>query len=312
MQTTLAPEQPVLDFLWLELTNRCNLQCAHCYSQSGPYSGDTDVLSEGDYVRLMQESYALGCRQIQLIGGEPTLNKSLPTLIQQASTIGYDLIEVFTNLVSLSSTLIESFHAHGVSVATSFYSSKSATHDRITKSLGSFRHTTANIRRVLAAGIDLRVGVIEMDANAGDYDATVQFLKGLGVKDISYDRVRGFGRAQAGGSCDMGDLCGQCATNVLAIGPDGVVAPCIMSKHWAVGSVLTESVADIAMSATLRDTRQRIAEVTTTPLKAECQPVCGPNRQQCVPECGPSRQCIPCAPNGGHKCSPNSFCSPAK
>ena len=311
MQTSLAPE-PALDFLWLELTNRCNLQCTHCYSQSSPHSGDADVLSEADYLRLMKESHALGCRQIQFIGGEPTLNRSLPTLIQQASIMGYKTIEVFTNLVSLSDALLESFRTHHVAVATSFYSSKATTHDRITKSFGSFRRTTNNIKRVLAAGLDLRVGVIEMDLNAGDYDAAAQFLKDLGVKDIGYDRVRGFGRAQEGAECEMGDLCGNCATNVLAIGPDGAVAPCIMSKPWAVGSVLTQSLAEIASSTTLSETRRRIAEVTATKAEYDCQPTCGPNRPLCNPECGPSRQCTPCGPNGGHKCYPNNNCTPGK
>src|SRR5208283_2388709 len=30
-----------LDFLWLELTSRCNLQCVHCYAESGPSSALT-------------------------------------------------------------------------------------------------------------------------------------------------------------------------------------------------------------------------------------------------------------------------------
>jgi len=311
MQTALAKEPATLDFLWVELTNRCNLQCTHCYSESSPYSGTKDVLTSEDYLHLIDESFALGCRQIQFIGGEPTLNRSLPTFIKRASTVGYELIEVFTNLVSVSDALLKTFAKHRVSVATSFYSSKSFTHDLITRSVGSFARTTRNIERVLGAKIPLRVSVIGMDANAGEYEATVGLLKQMGVKDISYDQVRGFGRAQPQSACDMGDLCGQCATSVLAIGPDGVVAPCIMSKQWAVGSLLKESLSEIAKSAKLLNTRHQISRAKAT-IQAECQPVCGPNRQQCGPECGPSKQCSPCGPNAGHKCTPNSFCSPGR
>ena len=32
----LNVRESTLDFLWLELTNRCNLQCVHCYTQSPP------------------------------------------------------------------------------------------------------------------------------------------------------------------------------------------------------------------------------------------------------------------------------------
>ena len=31
--TTPEDVNGVLNFLWLELTNRCNLQCIHCYTE---------------------------------------------------------------------------------------------------------------------------------------------------------------------------------------------------------------------------------------------------------------------------------------
>lgn len=303
---------PKLDFLWLELTNRCNLSCSHCYSSSSPYSGDTDVLTEADYVRLIREGRDLGCRQIQFIGGEPTLNKSLPKLIEEASKAEYHDIEVFTNLVSLSDSLRQTFLSWGVSVATSFYSSRSFTHDLITKSVGSFDRTVKNISKILADGIPLRVGIIEMEANQGHYDETVAFLRSLGVTNIGVDSVRDFGRAQAKTDCSMGDLCGQCANNVLAVGPDGVISPCIMSKAWAVGSALGGSLSEIATSQQLFEIRQQIADATQIQAMGDCQPTCGPNRQQCVPECGPSKQCSPCGPNASQKCYPNNNCSPGK
>ena len=50
----------VLDFLWLELTNRCNLRCVHCYTESDPWSGDRDLLIASDYESLMADAFALG------------------------------------------------------------------------------------------------------------------------------------------------------------------------------------------------------------------------------------------------------------
>ncbi|EPA97882.1 hypothetical protein PG5_16110 [Pseudomonas sp. G5(2012)] len=308
-----ATSQPVsssspLEFLWLELTNRCNLQCTHCYSSSSPYSGELDVLTAGDYIRLLNESYELGCRQVQFIGGEPTLNKALPSLIEHASNIGYEFIEVFTNLLHLSDELISLFQKHRIAVATSFYSRNSLTHDSITKSPGSFNRTTTNIRKVLSAGVGLRVGIVEMEENSGELEATMHYLNALGITDIGHDHVRGFGRAQPGEKCSMENLCGRCAEGVLAIGPDGVVAPCIMSKSWPVGSILGNALEDVVGSETLSLVRQQIAQATSN--NAFCQPDCGPNNKECMPECGPSRQCPPCGPNAGQKCEPNRNCSP--
>src|SRR5580658_702755 len=79
-----------LSFLWLELTNKCNLSCAHCYAESGPRPSRKDVLTTNDYRRLLDEAAAIGCRAVQFIGGEPTLHRGLPELIAHARVLGYE------------------------------------------------------------------------------------------------------------------------------------------------------------------------------------------------------------------------------
>ena len=54
-----------LRFLWLELTNRCNLTRAHCYAESGPRPSRKDALTAADYKRLLEEAAALGCRAVR-------------------------------------------------------------------------------------------------------------------------------------------------------------------------------------------------------------------------------------------------------
>jgi sulfatase maturation enzyme AslB (radical SAM superfamily) len=306
MTEAVSSSSQVLDFLWLELTNQCNLNCLHCYSESSPRSTEKNLLEESDYLSLLTQAHALGCRRVQFIGGEPTLNKSLPALIGYADGIGFEFIEVFTNLVSLSDSLLDTFIRHRVAVATSVYASEPGLHDLITQAPGSHQKTIANIQRILNAGLPLRASIIAMEENKNAIDATTELLRGLGVTNIGRDRVRGFGRAQADSSCSMGDLCGNCANNILAIGPDGVAAPCIMSKHWSVGSVLDTPLRQIAMSDGLYETRRRIAEATAANYEP-CQP-----DQSCMPNCSPSASCIPCAPNAGQPCEPNRWCNPAQ
>ncbi|WP_326710042.1 hypothetical protein OG758_12440 [Streptomyces sp. NBC_01474] len=55
-RTTPEDVDGVLNFLWLELTNRCNLQCVHCYTESHPLSGDRDVLTTEDYGSVMGQA----------------------------------------------------------------------------------------------------------------------------------------------------------------------------------------------------------------------------------------------------------------
>jgi MoaA/NifB/PqqE/SkfB family radical SAM enzyme len=306
-----AETVPPLDFVWLELTNQCNLQCRHCYSESSPYSTTKNLLNESGYANLIAEAYELGCRQIQFIGGEPTLNKSLPYLIAHADSCGYQFIEVFSNLVSLSAPLLNVFVEHRVAVATSVYASAPSLHDLITQTPGSHEKTIRNIKRVLDSGLTLRVGVIAMGENAPEIDSTFAFLRELGVRNISLDHVRGFGRAQAQNTCSMESLCGNCANNILAIGPDGIVAPCIMSKQWAVGSVLNKPLREIALSESLAQTRRRIGAATVSKVQSWGPNPCGPDAS-CSPNCAPNTNCGPCSPYANQPCQPTRWCNPTK
>jgi MoaA/NifB/PqqE/SkfB family radical SAM enzyme len=120
---TVEFDQPVesssdeIEFLWLELTNRCNLRCVHCYADSGPHGYKSDRLLADDYRRLVDEARELGCDQVQFIGGEPTLNRDLPELIDHARGNGYSFVEVFTNLTYFPDSLLRCFRNQGVSVA---------------------------------------------------------------------------------------------------------------------------------------------------------------------------------------------------
>ena len=196
-------------FLWLELTNQCNLQCTHCYAESGPDAVHDDRLKKIDYERLISEGYELGYYQIQFIGGEPTLNPDLPYFVKLASETGYTFIEVFTNLTRLSEELLECFRGFRVNVATSVYAPDEATHDAITRVRGSFKRTTRNLERLIAAGIEVRAGTIDMPQNSGRLEETIRFLNDLGVTKIGRDRLRHFGRSSADGHECLDELCGQ-------------------------------------------------------------------------------------------------------
>lgn len=287
-----------IDFLWMELTNRCNLKCVHCYAGSGPEEGADDTMTFDDYAKLLKESSQLGCKAVQFIGGEPTLNKDLPRLVELSKSLGFEKIEVFTNLIALPKPLLQCFVDNGVEVATSFYSADPAIHDEITERKGSHKRTVDNILRVLESGLPLRVGIIEMEQNKDGTEATTAFLQSLGVTDIGGDRQRGFGRAGAKDAPEMSELCGQCAGGTLAVSPDGKISPCIMSKAWSTAKVGDAPLTDIVTSDELAKVRQDIGIATGT-VNAWCYP----ERTYCAPSNSPS-PCTPCLPNG--YCAPKS------
>ncbi len=229
-----------LDFLWLEITGKCNLTCIHCYADSGPLRDLHGNMSDDDWANVLDEAGALGCRQVQFIGGEPTLHPGLTDFIDSAEQAGFELIEVFTNATRLNPTLIGCFGRHKVRVATSFYSDDPEVHDRITNGRGSWHRTVDGIRRVLDARLSLRVGIIEMEENKGQGERTAHFLRNLGVSDIGSDRQRGVGRAGLVGLAQpldqLDELCGRCWNGKLCVTATGASYPCVFSRATLIGN----------------------------------------------------------------------------
>ena len=307
-----------LTFLWLEITEKCNLSCIHCYADSSPQGQLLGQMKYEDWQRVLREGADLGCRQVQFIGGEPTLHPNLPDLIKYASSRGYEFIEVFTNATTVGDDLLRLFTTNGVHVATSFYSTDRDVHERITMRKGSYAKTIDGIKRILGAGLELRVGIIETETNRGYSPIAEEFLAGLGVKKIGIDSQRGIGRgSQIQVSSPMSELCGQCWKGTLCVTARAIAYPCVFSRFKTVGHV-KDGIASIVAGVDLNNFRVQVREMhSASEQKAmhnlelgSCWP-CSPS-SMCNPTCNPSCNPSDCAPNRGTcwPCAPSSLCRP--
>ena len=291
-----------LEFVWLEITGKCNLTCNHCYADSGPKVDLHGRMALNDWLAVMTEAQELGCTQIQFIGGEPTLHPNLETMIEHATTIGCTFIEVFTNATRVTSRLVERCQASRVHLACSFYSTNPDVHERITQGPGSFARTVEGIRKIVAAGIPLRVGVIEMDENRGRAGETRSFLQELGVRDIKVDRQRGVGRGGVRITSQhslLNELCGQCSKGKLCVTSEARCYPCVFSRFIDLGDA-RGGLRRILTSSALHKFRQELDSLNGNAGSAAhgqgctpygCPPYCGPH---CGPICQPT--CNPCIP----------------
>jgi len=253
-----AVNAPV-DFLWLELTPKCNLRCVHCYADSGPEMPVTQRMSAGDWINALREASELGCRKVQFIGGEPTVYPQLPVLIAAARQFGYELVEVFTNGTAFSEHVKSVFALNQVSLAFSVYGATAPIHDSVTMQDGSFDRTVANVKWAVKQKLNIRVEIIEMSQNSSTVDDTVRFFKSLGVATIGIDRLRAIGRAANGVPSQMDELCGDCWKGKLCVAATGQIFPCVFSRFYPVGSV-EEGVGAAVASHSLSAFRASLAE----------------------------------------------------
>lgn len=299
-----APSSPWLDFLWLELTSRCNLECVHCYTESGPHRGEDDRLRREDYERLIDEAFDLGCRHVQFIGGEPQLNPDLERLTRHARRRGYVFTEVYSNLTRLDERLADLARDGSVCFATSVYSHEPSRHDAITRRKDSHARTVTNISRLVARGATVRAGVVVVDQDDAHVARTVGFLRDLGVASVRVDRMRPYGRGIAGEKAErsLTGLCGHCWAGKLCVAPDGAAYPCVMSRGLPVGNVLDTSLREIVDGQRLRHARALIHDKVWAPRTRHA----GAANDPCAPDvCQPNTYCSPMSP-----CQPMGPCAP--
>jgi MoaA/NifB/PqqE/SkfB family radical SAM enzyme len=247
-----------LNFLWLEITRRCNLTCEHCYVSSGPGLPLTEGMRHDDWCRVLDDARAAGCRRVQFIGGEPTIHPDLPRLLEHARHAGFSQCEVFTNATLLREDLVQTFKRLGVLVHFSFYSYDPAVHDRLTGQAGSFERTVAGTTRLLAHRVRVSAGLIRATDDAEHLKKTRRFLKALGVRSIAEDRVRGVGRGQAlvPGVQPRKELCGACWRGKLCVDAAGNARPCVFTRDVSVGNVLESGLSAVVNGTPLRAFRR--------------------------------------------------------
>jgi MoaA/NifB/PqqE/SkfB family radical SAM enzyme len=310
MLHSVAPidKQTLLDdlsFLWLEITEQCNLSCSHCYAESSPKGALYGSMNYENWCHVIKEGAELGCRKLQFIGGEPTIHPRLSDLVDYANHQGYELIEVFTNATRLNKGLIDCFQSNSVHIATSFYSDDPIVHEAITHSKGSWHQTVNGIQSALDAGLPVRVGVIETSQNIGHGSRAIEFVRKLGVASVSIDREREVGRGEST-KFDREEerydqLCGQCWKGKLCVTSSGDVFPCVFSRATCIGNI-NAGLQTLVQGINLRQFRTRVRALEAERAVSNCTP-----NTNCSPDnCNPT---LPCSPQGPF-CPPASTCTP--
>lgn len=290
--------QPPLRHVWLEITGRCNLECTHCYSDSGPDSEMTGKMTLADWKKFMDDASAEGCPQVQIIGGEPLVHPDFAAILKHAAK-KFSAVEVYTNATMLTPQRVQFLKEMGASVATSIYADNALVHDAVTQRKGSFSRTVANIKHAIDSGIPVRASVILTPQNATqDITELTAFLKNLGVHHVGVDHLRGIGRGAVNNDQKEHpeqELCGQCFNGSLCATFDGKAHPCIMSRTIDLGDVRGGISALLARKAEAEAEARLPLLAGNSPncLPRECLPrTCSPNGEQCLPttctpRCGP-------------------------
>ena len=263
-------------FAWLELTEVCNLRCAHCYVGDKHRDNHEECLSVGQWKDVIRQLREVKCKKIEFIGGEPTIYPHFEELLEFAVSIGHS-VDIYSNLQAFSDKLLRFVKKHDIVVHFSIYGSSGKTHDTITRKKGSFKKLVYWVGRLLENRIRVVPAVTIMRQNQDDILNTISLMKSMGIpmERMSIDTVRAtacrdihglevedpeknlalrrkpsfhvtkdfFHKAYSANTCLVGKL---------SIHPDGLVSPCEFSRDIVCGNVKKDSIAQILNSDILK------------------------------------------------------------
>jgi len=266
-----------LGMLFIELTDRCNERCIHCYAESAPECSNRLKLDE--IKAVLKEARTLGNPTVQFTGGDPLIHPEIIEAVAAARDFDYKTLEIYTNGLALSDTMLKQLLPHRPNFAFSMYSHDATVHDQITQVPGSHSRTLAAIHRVQNVELAVRIGIVLMPENKGQEADTIRFLQDkLSLKSgqIGIDIVRSTGRGQFmqdyqpdltglhgfGHRPDMPDTQSESdapastpesGTPVppysrrgkLCVSANGNVYPCIFSRQIRLGNIRDRDLRDI-------------------------------------------------------------------
>lgn len=170
---SLTPEISILDKMrmrssskWipmqasLELTNRCNERCGHCYLPSFQDKQD-EILSLSEWQKILEDLRQAGTLFLILMGGEAMLNQLFWDILKKANDLNFHSSMITNGLKIKDETIAKKLSDYGLINATiSLYSIFPETHDRMTRVRGSHQKTLQAINFCRQAGIQVTINCL--------------------------------------------------------------------------------------------------------------------------------------------------------
>jgi radical SAM protein with 4Fe4S-binding SPASM domain len=174
----------------IELTERCNLRCQHCYIHDPARDRQiqSNELSTEQWFGIFDELADAGCLWMTWTGGEILLRKDFVELYRYAKRKGF-LIVLFTNGTLLTPELVSflaEWYPHYMEIT--LYGMTSETYERVTGVPGALKRCLAGIEGIHGAAIPLRLKTVAMTLNSHELQAMYDYAANLGL-EFRHDSV---------------------------------------------------------------------------------------------------------------------------
>lgn len=186
---------PRLTYLFVELTDRCNLRCLHCGSRCEQGRGqflDTALLLRT--LDELAEDFDPHTVMICLTGGEPLLHRDFDVIAERINALGFPW-GMTTNGTLIDGERAERLKAQRLASITLSLDGLKQSHDALRQVPGSFDATVEAVGHLHEAGIPVQITTVIHKGNFGERDALYDFLCGLNLVSWRVINLEPIGRA---------------------------------------------------------------------------------------------------------------------
>jgi len=243
-----------INFAWIEITNKCNLKCIHCYGNFTP--SNVNFLTTSDFLNILEQLEEINCKNIQIIGGEPLLHPDIWNFLQHSIKRGFKT-EIFTNGLLITEDIVQKLRKLNIQVALSWYGSKEEA-TRITQNTLFSEKVWNSIELLKKFQIPFRIATIITKYNerasnplGGKIDivrisgrASLQLLN---IKLIrrKFLRLENFYRPISSEFILSNMVKHNCFGRKLYIDAQLNVYPCVMERRISYGNLIKKKLTDI-------------------------------------------------------------------
>jgi len=168
----------------IEITNRCPLECAHCYNNlpMNDAHARRRELSTVEHKRLLDELSELGCLWLCYTGGEIFARADFLEIYEYAHSRGF-LITLFTNATLITERVANFLAEHPpFDIEVTLYGRTKATYESLTGIPGSFEKCLRGIELIRERNLPLKLKTVALTINKHEIPSMKRFAADLGVE----------------------------------------------------------------------------------------------------------------------------------
>jgi MoaA/NifB/PqqE/SkfB family radical SAM enzyme len=172
--------------LVVELTNRCNLHCHHCFAERHAATGDLPLAI---LKQILCEARDCGIDHLAFTGGEPTIHRQFATIIALVCEAGYTFSFVSNGITFPHLYPLLLRHRQGLTGVTfSLDGAREATHDQL-RGPGSYRRVMRAVSLCVIKDLPFTINMVLTTQNRHEVGVMVCLASRLGSRGIRFGHL---------------------------------------------------------------------------------------------------------------------------